>query len=405
MIVHTEKSCQTHTTSRTRKYGEGSVFLRGDGRWAAKYKDDSLPRPITRYAKTEAEAKRKLRELKKEVARGILPTRKVFVPDYIERWLFTVKCNTIRGTTLDNYEDVLNTHIRPKLAHRQMGNVTSMELQELLNATVGRMAYRSAKWIRDCLKFPFEYAEACGDIQRNPMAIVELPSPEFYIDPREIEILEAEEVEAFEKIARERCFEKNFRLAPLIVFLLKTGLRWGELMALPLDLVSWDMKRLSVEKTLTKVKNRNRKGDGERKEVWELHPPKTPNSIRVVPMSQGAMEYLRLFLDVRRHFSRAFDQSSPYICKTPRGWVSYTAFYNCVFRMLEEACIDKDISGMHFTRHTFATRLLQLLIENAINPEYASKVLGHKNVSTTLDYYSHLLQRDLVDGLECLEAV
>ena len=153
------------------------------------------------------------------------------------------------------------------------------------------------------------------------------------------------------------------------------------------------------------MKNRNKKGDGEKAEMWELHPPKTPNSVRDVPMSASAMEYLQLFLEVRQHFSHSFDTASSYICKTPRGWVSYTALNNCVFRMLEEAGIKKDISGIHFTRHTFATRLLQLLIENAINPEYASKVLGHKNVSTTLDYYSHLLKRDLVDGLECLEAV
>ena len=38
-------------TAKTRNYGEGSVYQRGDGRWVAKYKSDEMTKPRVLYAK------------------------------------------------------------------------------------------------------------------------------------------------------------------------------------------------------------------------------------------------------------------------------------------------------------------------------------------------------------------
>lgn len=54
-----------------RKYGEGSIYQRKDGRWVAKFKGEGMTKPRVVYAKSEPEAKRKLRELKKDAAKGI----------------------------------------------------------------------------------------------------------------------------------------------------------------------------------------------------------------------------------------------------------------------------------------------------------------------------------------------
>ena len=42
----------------------GSVYQRKDGRWVGKYKDEKMLKPRYVYGKTEAEARRKLREFK-----------------------------------------------------------------------------------------------------------------------------------------------------------------------------------------------------------------------------------------------------------------------------------------------------------------------------------------------------
>ena len=74
-----------------RKYGEGSIYQRKDGRWVAKFKGEGMTKPRVVYAKSEPEAKRKLRELKKDAAKGIAECKKMLFCDYAERWLYTFK--------------------------------------------------------------------------------------------------------------------------------------------------------------------------------------------------------------------------------------------------------------------------------------------------------------------------
>lgn len=67
---------------RIRGYGEGSVYQRKDGRWVGKYKDEKMLKPRYVYGKTEAEARRKLREFKKTIVHGITDCRKVLLSTY-----------------------------------------------------------------------------------------------------------------------------------------------------------------------------------------------------------------------------------------------------------------------------------------------------------------------------------
>lgn len=44
--------------------------------------------------------------------------------------------------------------------------------------------------------------------------------------------------------------------------------------------------------------------------------------------------------------------------------------------------------GIHALRHTLATRL----IENNVNIKYVSEILGHQDITTTYNIYSHVLE-------------
>ena len=91
---------------RIRGYGEGSVYQRKDGRWVGKYKDEKMLKPRYVYGKTEAEARRKLREFKKTIVHGITDCRKVLLSTYIERWLYTFKAAAVENTSFDRLESV-----------------------------------------------------------------------------------------------------------------------------------------------------------------------------------------------------------------------------------------------------------------------------------------------------------
>lgn len=98
---------------RKRKYGEGSLFQRKDGRWEGRvvvdYKENGNPITKNCTAKTKAECEAKLEKLKQEVAHlvGRLPKKaKPNMPfgDWLDLWYQTYCKPTVRPTTQDGYE-------------------------------------------------------------------------------------------------------------------------------------------------------------------------------------------------------------------------------------------------------------------------------------------------------------
>ena len=82
-------------TKTNRHYGEGSVYQRKDGRWVAKYRDEEMAKPQYLYGSTEAEVRRKLRDWKKQTARGLTACKKVFFRDYADNWFYTFKQHSV----------------------------------------------------------------------------------------------------------------------------------------------------------------------------------------------------------------------------------------------------------------------------------------------------------------------
>lgn len=86
-------------TKTNRHYGEGSIYQRKDGRWVAKYRDEAMAKPQYLYGSTEAEVRRKLRDWKKQTARGLTACKKVFFRDYADNW-FTRSSSTLSKTAV-----------------------------------------------------------------------------------------------------------------------------------------------------------------------------------------------------------------------------------------------------------------------------------------------------------------
>src|SRR5690606_41899393 len=82
------------TVAKRRPYGSGSVTQRPDGKWVARveagWTDRGTRRRISRVRATEAEAKRALRDLQRELAEGTaVGGGKVTVKAWADEWLET----------------------------------------------------------------------------------------------------------------------------------------------------------------------------------------------------------------------------------------------------------------------------------------------------------------------------
>ena len=121
-------------TKTNRHYGEGSIYQRKDGRWVAKYRDEAMAKPQYLYGSTEAEVRRKLRDWKKQTARGLTACKKVFFRDYADNWFYTFKQHSVENSSFDRYESIYLHHIKPVLGDIQIASIRSEEIQNLLVA-------------------------------------------------------------------------------------------------------------------------------------------------------------------------------------------------------------------------------------------------------------------------------
>ena len=165
----------------------------------------------------------------------------------------------------------------------------------------------------------------------------------------------------------------DFSLRGLGVLIsMHSGLRIGEVVGLQWADIDLRSGLIHVRKTVQRIYNPDSEGP---RYFLSVGSPKTPSSLRDVPMSD---ELLKLMRPLARRYSPdcyvVSGASSPLEPRTYRDWFS---------RQLTRLGIGP--CRFHTLRHTFATRC----IESGCDYKTVSAILGHASISTTLDLYVH----------------
>jgi Site-specific recombinase XerD len=154
-----------------------------------------------------------------------------------------------------------------------------------------------------------------------------------------------------------------------VLLALCTGMRIGEVCALKWEDVDMIQHIITVQSTIGRVYNCESKST----EII-ISSPKTQNSYREIPISGQLLQSLRI---VRRMSLTPFVVGTSIHSKEPRSYRDYFS------RLLKRLDIPPIV--FHGLRHTFATRC----IESQCDCKTLSVILGHSNVSTTLNLYVH----------------
>ena len=159
----------------------------------------------------------------------------------------------------------------------------------------------------------------------------------------------------------------NRRTAGILVALF-TGVRIGELCGLQMQDISLEGKTININKTVQRIYDK-------KKGTTALHigPPKTKTSARVIPIPSLLCNIIKKFYtDNPTHYFLT-GKSKP---TEPRTYRQFFA------RFIKRNGLQK--VKFHEIRHTFAVRAIEI-------PEFdiksLSEILGHKNVSFTLNVY------------------
>lgn len=170
-----------------------------------------------------------------------------------------------------------------------------------------------------------------------------------------------------------------------IFICLTTGLRIGEVCALRWKDFDFKAKVLHIDKTLQRVYFGKVKGAHTK---VMMGAPKTQNSVRVIPLGSIQTELLAPLIkkEKSRHFVLT-DSDHPL---EPRAYRDY-------FKTLLKK-LGMPPMRFHALRHSFATRC----IECGCDYKTVSVLLGHSNISTTLNLYVH---PNMEQKVQCVEKV
>lgn len=162
-----------------------------------------------------------------------------------------------------------------------------------------------------------------------------------------------------------------------LMIAITTGMRIGEICALKFSDIDFNKSVIHVTKTRQRIMRWDDYIEGATSRTKMIEEaPKTRSSRRDVPITPKLKKMLMAFYKI----------SKPdfYISTgSKRGGDPHA--YRTVARRIIEASGVSPVLNFHALRHTFATTL----IENKIDPKTVSEILGHSDVSTTLDLYVH----------------
>jgi integrase len=367
-----------------RANGEGSIYRRGDG-WAAalSYVDaDGRSRRHTVYGKTQADVRAKLKAAKDRSAAGAPPKdAKVAVGDFAARWITTTLAASSRkestkqtygiltrkwivgdavlaGTTLDR--------LRPSDVDSWVSRLKAAELSE---STI-RQTYTVLRAILD---------GAVRDdlVARNAAAAVGRPR----VSRTEARSLTPEEVRRLLDEA-----DKS-RYGVLVRFLVQTGLRRGEALALRWSDVDHGGASVRVAGTLSRVRG-----------ALVVTEPKTARSRRTVPVSPAVVALLRDHkrrqAEDRLRAGSAWHDLDLVFATEAGGYVDPRNALRAFTKAATAAELGAGV-GLHTLRHTAASTMLAAGVPLVT----VSEILGHSSVAITGDIYGHATSDGLRDAM------
>lgn len=357
--------------------GEGSIYQRKeDGKWVGSMTLDNGKRKVF-YGKTRKEVKEKLMKALQEQQQGTLITAgPITVEQFLTDWLENTHRRQIRPRTYERYREALYLHLIPSLGQHQLQKLTVEHLQAFFTQKEKEgLAPATIINHHSVLHNALDTAVKRGLIVRNVCDLATLPRKKHY----EIQSLTAEQAQTLLTTLRGHRWEALFTLA------LATGLRRGEILGLKWQDINMTTGTLHVRRILSRVPTQT----PERNHVYVEAEPKTQKSRRSVVIAPFALEVLK-----QHRIQQLKEKLKAGIAWQDHDYVFCTSIGTClnpnnVVAELKKLLVKAELPNIRFhdLRHSAAT----LLLTAGVHPKIVQEILGHTQISMTMDIYSHVL--------------
>lgn len=276
-----------------------------------------------------------------------------------EEWL-KYKKNTVKKSTYYNYSYSVAKYLYPSFAGK---NITKIkDYNDFIEKLTDTLAPKTVRDIITKLKEIINFYEEEHNTKLN---IKKMSLPK--MNKKEIQILSNKEKQKLEKY----CIEQNSLKSLGILICLNTGLRIGEVCALRWENIDFESKKIHIEKTIERIYSKE-----ENKTIVIIDTPKSITSVRTIPINSKLYNILKQIREKSKKTDFVLAGSSEHYVE-PRN-------YQYHFKeILKRSKVKK--YKFHTLRHTFATNC----IEAGMDIKSLSEILGHADVSITLNIYVH----------------
>lgn len=285
----------------------------------------------------------------------------------------------IRRNTVKGRQQFMNVLKKDPFGSMSIDSVKQSDAKEwAIRMSENGIAYNSIKNYMRSLRASFYMAIQDDYVRKNPFDFV---LSDILDDTRkEKTALSLEQEEALLTFAKsDRTYKKYY---DELVILLETGLRISEFCGLDLN-VAVDMKNKSilVEHQLLK----------DTETGYYIEKPKTKSGIREIPMTDKAYDaFQRLIKSRKKTEPIVIDGYSNFLMLNGKGLPQVASSYNMVLKGLVKKynkTHDDELPEIspHSLRHTFCTKMAN----KGMTPNTLQYIMGHSDISMTLNYYAH----------------
>lgn len=294
---------------------------------------------------------------------------------WCKEWFEVYKEGNVKPNTQAKYKTSLARLKRYDIANMRLKDLNQELLQKCYNkmSRIDGLSEETIRATHSLVNGALDHAEDINMIPKNPAR--KLTIPKDFDGEEDAKALTIEQCDAFLHQLGRRT--KHFMYA---FFMLNTGLRPGEALALTRADVDLKRKIVKVRKTYLE------------KEKKVQNSPKTESSRRTVPIPDNTITLLREYM-----LKQPKQKPDAPLFQTSSGRRPTPSYLRKRFKFAGEA-IECGWVNLHTMRHTFASRLFAKKIDIKV----ISKLLGHAKVSTTYDIYVHIINDVVEDSIDVL---
>lgn len=336
---------------------------RTDGRYQGYYTIDGKKHYV--YGKSESEIKTKIEFFLKHGAPKKKPAKKKAdmkkaaptVSEWLTQWIEFYKAPNLKPSTMKSLQGSLKI-VFQRLGDKDLTQITTEDLQVLL---LGIQGGRARDMCKGYLEQAFRKAFLRGIISKDPCQALEIKKHRQEHRNALTRQQQAQFLAALDGITTK----------PLLVFLLATGLRVGEALALTFADIDFHDKTVSVNKNVVFIEGKRIDQDT----------TKSAAGVRIVPIPEEVMNLLPKRTDDQ-------DLVFPYAYSGVRS----------ALRRISNA-LGFTVTA-HLLRHTYATRLE----EAGISPKMKQYLMGHASLDMTQNTYTDIQPEYVKEKAEQIKA-